>query len=135
MPDTWDPAVKAAKKILGPKGKLPDFPPNIAKTASNLGKSWNGFVAAQKALEAAYGAHLKNWDLYQGAHLSFIDDMERSNLGLDAKNKDDAKKISEAKKPLMTSLHKMDNEHKANLTKFQNLGSHVRIVAGFVEPN
>lgn len=133
MAGTWADAVKAAMKILGPGGKIPAFPSNIVKTTNDLGKSWNDFVAAQKTLQSAYSEHLRNWDKYQGARLAFIDDLGGGNLGLDPKKKDDAKKISEAKKPLLTYLHNADDRHKANLAKFQNLGSHVKAVVNFVE--
>lgn len=105
----WTDAVKDAMKILGPKGKIPEFPKTIASTGEALGKSWDEFDKARKNLKTAFDSHIKDWDKYQGARLTYIDDIERDSLGLDPKDKAESRKIVEARKPLLKYLLAFDN--------------------------
>ncbi len=133
MANTWADAVKAAMKILGTKGKIPEFPKTIINTGYALGKSWEEFDQARKSLKEKFDAHQKNWDKYQGARLTYIDDIESDNLGLDPKDKAENRKIVEAKKPLLGYLNKVDKEHEEHFNNFKKLSSHVTTIVNFVE--
>jgi hypothetical protein len=131
----WADAVKAAMKILGPKGKIPDFPKTLYSTGDALGKSWEEFVQARKNLKEKFDAHIKDWDKYQGARLTYIDDIERGNLGLNQNDKAEGRKIVEARKPLLKYLTTSDKWHQDNFNKFKKLSSHVTTLVDFVEPD
>ena len=131
----WTDAVKAAMKILGTKGKIPDFPTTISTTGYALGKSWDEFDKARKDLKEKFDTHLKDWDKYQGARLTYIDDIERDSLGLDPKDKAENRKIVEARKPLLKYLLASDKWHEDNFNNFKKLSSHVAAIVNFVEPD
>lgn len=135
MANTWADAVKAAMKILGTKGKIPDFPQTIFNTGTALGKSWKEFDEARKSLKEKFDAHQTNWDKYQGARLAYIDDLERDNLGLDPKDKAENCKIVEARKPLFGYLNKSHKEHEDHFNNFKKLSSQVTTIINFVETN
>ena len=134
MADAWENAVKAAKKILGPNGKIPEFPPTINKTGVALGKSWDEFVEARKKLKEQFDAHLTKFDQYQGARFAYIDVLERDNLGLNPKDKAENSKIAEAKKPLLGVLNKWHKAHEDHLNDFKKLNGPLSTILNFVEP-
>lgn len=107
MAKTWDDVSKAAMQILGPQGKIPpEITSAVGKSATASQKSWAEFEAARKSLKDALDAHEEKYENYLGALRAQVDDVNKDNLGLDPeKNKEDAKKIADARKLLVGYLN------------------------------
>lgn len=92
---TWDSAVDAAMKILGKKGKIPDKL-NQDKHRAGLVRCFKEYNEAVDNLQSK----IKNFhDLMsdrEDATKKAREAINKSSLGLDAKNDDDKKKIEQA---------------------------------------
>lgn len=100
MADSWDSVSKAAMKILGEKGKIPKISPGIAKARAADDKSFEAFDKAREELKAKLLATQNTREAVKDGISQFQDEIDESDLGLDPKSKDDAKKIAEARKIL-----------------------------------
>src|SRR5262249_21283887 len=103
MSATWDQARADALKILGDKGEVPKSPDAIDKSAKNRSKAWDEFHKSQGALEAKLEATENANDAARNALKLFLAKIEKSDFNLNSKNKDDLKKIQQARK-LLTGL-------------------------------
>jgi fumarylacetoacetate (FAA) hydrolase family protein len=103
-PRAWDAAVKAAEKILGDKAKIPKWPATIDKAMSTDDKSFGEFSKVRDELKQKLLATQNTREALKNATSQFQDEIEESNLGLNPKDKADAKKIADGRKPLMDVL-------------------------------
>ena len=103
MSATWDQARADALKILGDKGEVPKSPDAIDKAAKNRSKAWDEFHKSQGALEAKLEATENANDAARNALKLFLAKIEKSDFNLNSKDKDDLKKIQQARK-LLTDL-------------------------------
>jgi hypothetical protein len=131
MADDWDGAVKDAMKILGEKGKIPKIPGNISKTMNASDKAYEDFKKIRDELKAKVLA-LQNADSARKDSISqYQDEIDEDDLGLDPKNKDDAKKIADARKILSSALQdKMDIDDQ-NIKNLKELDKHLMSLANY----
>jgi hypothetical protein len=126
MANTWEDAKKAAMQILGPKGKIPEPSKTIVKAVEESRDSWAEFEAARQSLKDALDTHQKKFDKYLGALRSEVDAINKDNLGLDPKNKEDAKKIAAARKPLVKYVNGMVQKHEGEFNDLKKLNAPVK---------
>jgi len=95
MADDWDDAQKKALKILGDKGKVPE--PKMKSYNDGATKAWNAFDKARDDIEAKLTDLEGAFEKISGGIDQYEAKLEKDNLGLDPKDKEDAKKIDQAK--------------------------------------
>ena len=105
MSAIWDKAKGDALKILGAKGNVPDMPDTVEKAADVMGKADDEFVKGRKALEANVLALENANDGVVNSLKQFVAKIETSDFGLDLKNKDDLRKILQARQMLLAKLN------------------------------
>jgi len=96
----WESIKAAALKILGDNGDVPDMPPNIDLADNDIKMAGRGFDQSRQDLEAKLLDLQNAFDLLTNALKQFSAKIEKSDFGLDAKNKDDQKKIAKARQML-----------------------------------
>jgi len=103
----WDKPKKDALDILGDKGKVPELPDNVDKSATDWDQAED---AARKVvadlLDKMLAMENAN-DACRNALKQFANKIDKDNLGLDPKSKDDAAKLAKARKILSDSLDTM----------------------------
>jgi len=100
MAGHWEDAVKSAMKILGDKGKIPK-PGSVQQKASVADKkALDEFKKSRDDLKSKLLALQNAAESHKNAISQFQDEIDADDFGLNLKDKDDAKKITEAKKLL-----------------------------------
>jgi hypothetical protein len=80
-------------KILGPNGKIPEFPRTILATEEAVKNAWSEFDKARKDFKEKFDAYQTSFDKSEGTRTAFKDDVEGGNLGLNPKDKTENHKI------------------------------------------
>ena len=101
MSAIWDKAKADALKILGNKGEVPDLPGSVDSAGDTLGKANGEFDKAREALEAKVLAVQNANDGVSNSLKQFRAKIEKSDFKLDSKDKDDQKKIQQARDALV----------------------------------
>ena len=104
MSAEWDKTVAAAQKILGKDGKVPDMPANVQKSADAMGKTNEEFDKSREEVEGKLVELQNANDAVKNGLKQFLAKIEKDDLGLDPKKKDDLKKIQQARKMLTDRL-------------------------------
>jgi hypothetical protein len=129
----WDKAKAEALKILGDKGKVPDVPDTIGKAADSKGKASDEFdksrEACEKKLEAVENAN----DALKNATKQFLAKIEKSDFGLDSKDKEELKKIQKARQVLTDTLDAAIKRREDEDKELDELDKHL-IQLGKYEP-
>jgi hypothetical protein len=121
----YDKAKAAAEKILGKSAKVPDLPPGIEKAFDAKIKANEAFDKSREDLEAKLVEVQNANDGVKNLANQFEAKMEKEDFGLDTKNKDDVKKIQQARK-IMTDVLKTGTKNLADDDKILNeLDKHV----------
>ena len=121
----WDNAVKAAMKILGDKGKIPKVNPAIAKARTVDEKAFDEFSKVRDELKKKVLASRDAQQLAKDAIEQYQDEIVESNLGLNARDKEDLKKIQEARKVLSDALQDSIDIADSNLKNLRELDKHL----------
>ena len=100
----WRKPKQDALKILGNKGKVPDVPDSVEKSAEQFEKAIGAFLKAVADLEEKILTMENANDAQKNALKQFANKMDKDNLGLDPKSKEDGAKITKAQKLLAGSL-------------------------------
>jgi len=100
----WDIAKAAALKILGKDGEVPDMPDIVQTAADNMGKASDAFDKCREDCEAKLLALQNANDAVRNSLKQFQAKIDASDFKLDSKNKDDLKKIQQARKLLSDRL-------------------------------
>jgi hypothetical protein len=100
MASKWDGPTKDAMKILGDQGKVPKWPSSIVKAEAEDDKSYVAYQKTRDELKVKLLATQNTRQALKDAISQLQDEVDESDLGLDPKNKDDAKKIKDAQKVL-----------------------------------
>src|SRR5258706_3898543 len=96
MAMSYDAAKAAALKALGKDAKLPT-PPSAIKTAADQdSKAYDAFDKSRKELEAKVLALQDADSSWKNALKQYGEMLQENDFGLDANDKDDAKKIEAA---------------------------------------
>ena len=104
MPFEWDKTKAAALKILGKDGDVPDPPANLLKAVDSVKSTDDNFNKGREDLEAKILAMQNANDATKNSLKQFQASLTKSDYGLDPKNKDDAKKIEQARKIILDRL-------------------------------
>ena len=125
MGATWDNAVKSAKKVLGDKAKVPDFPKSIPKSLQELSKVWDQFDKDRQQLKKSLLALKQKEDSTMEVFEQFEDEIDEDDFGLDTKNKDDLAKIKDGRKILHDALQVSVDTGTENSKNLRELDKHL----------
>jgi chromosome segregation ATPase len=100
MSAEWDKAKAAALKVLGKDAEVPDMPDVVEKAADTVGKALEEFDKVREQCEGKVLALQNANDAVKNALKQFEAKIEKSDFKLDAKNKENLKKIQQARKLL-----------------------------------
>lgn len=131
MPGDWDSAVKAAQKILGDKAKIPEWPSKIDKADKDDIEKWLGFNKGRDSLKDQLVDVQDSNDALKNALSQFQDEVHESNLGLDPKNKEDKKKITDAQKILNKCLQDRIKSKEDNDKNLKELDKHLMSIINY----
>jgi predicted nucleic acid-binding Zn-ribbon protein len=121
----WDKTKADAMKILGKDGDVPDKPATIDKALTDFGKAYEKFKKSSEGIEKDILALENSNDEIKNALKQFQATISKSDLGLDPKKKEDAKKIQQARKILMDRITVGMKRHDTNEKDFDELDKHV----------
>jgi peptidoglycan hydrolase CwlO-like protein len=123
-PKSWSEAKPAAMKILGDKAKLPE-------PKANFGKIFADFKVADKEYDAAVDVlqdKILNLQNTMSAAKNVLQQLEdkvmSSDFGLDPKDKEDKKKIDDAKKLLNDYFTEQIGNADDNIKNLDDLDKH-----------
>ena len=131
MIDGWDKAQKAALKILGDDGKIPKPKATLDKADAAGVKAWEAVCKAREQLEDLIEKLLDTDSACVNALEDFRDTIDSDDLGLDPKNKDDAKKLKDAKATLFECIDDALDRAKNNMTNERELKKHLQNIANY----
>src|ERR1700723_1122448 len=97
----WSDQAKQAQKILGSKGSIPDPNADIIKANKHVGDLFAELDDERNTLTDLLNRMEKYLNYFQDQLKKFRASVDKDNLGLNPKDKDDAKKIDEAKAILL----------------------------------
>jgi len=121
----WDNAVKNAKKVLGDKAKVPDFPKSIPKSMQELNKTWDQFDKDREQLKKSLLVVKQKQDSTMEVFEQFEDEIDEDDFGLDTKNKDDLAKIKDGRKILHDALQVSIDNGTDNNKNLRELDKHL----------
>jgi septal ring factor EnvC (AmiA/AmiB activator) len=117
--------VKAAMKVLGDKGKIPKFSPAIPKAGTADEKTYEEFKKVRDELKKKLLATQDSGEALKDAIEQYQDDINENDLGLNARDKDDAKKIAAARKILSDRLQESIDLQETNGKNLRELDRHL----------
>ena len=123
--DDWNNAVKAAMKILGDKGKIPKINPAITKAGTADAKTYDEFKKGREELKKKVLASQDSGEALKDAIEQYQDEINEDDLGLDPRDKDDAKKIAAARKILSDRLQDSIDVAETNSKNMRELDKHL----------
>jgi mannose-6-phosphate isomerase class I len=127
----WDKAVAAATKILGDKAKIPKLGSAIPKAVAAEDKAFDAFDKVRQDLKAKVLGEQNALQALKDAIVQFQDEIDEDDLGLDPKNKDDAKKIDSARKILSGALQEKIDQKNDNIKDFRELDKHLMNIVNY----
>jgi hypothetical protein len=130
MANDWESAKDKALKLLGDKGKLPDDK-FVYKVNDELMKSSDDFHKKRDDFEDVLSDCQAMLLKYSNAIDQLEAKIEGDDLGLDKKNKDDAKKIAAAKKVLTSCLKDIESKMDAGIKGLKEAGRHLILLAKY----
>lgn len=125
MADTWEAATKSAMKILGDKGKVPKIPSTVPKAYDATEKAYVEFNKVRQDLKSKLLLLQNASSAHKNAMSQFQDMVDEDNLGLNRKDKDDAKKIADAQKVLSGYIKEAMDDADTNLKNYKELDKHL----------
>jgi hypothetical protein len=130
---TWETAKASAMKVLGEKGKIPE-PKTLDKASEGLDKAFEAFSKSRDDLEEKLVGLQDADSAVSHAFDQFGTLVEKSDLGLDPKSKDDAKKIAQAKKILTDYVNVVTKAQEANNKNLKELDKHMILLSKYKPP-
>lgn len=118
-------AKAAAEKILGKEGNVPDLPAPIDKAKEAFDKAYEAFEQAKDELEAKLLEMENANSAAKNAIKQFRAKIEKEDFDLDEKNKDQAKKIQQARKILLADLDEHLGASSRNEKTLDELDKHL----------
>jgi hypothetical protein len=100
----WDKAKAAALKILGKDAEVPDMPDVCQKAADAVGKAQEEFDKAREGCEDKVLALQNSNDAVKNALKQFEAKIEKNDFKMDTHNKENLKKVQQARKLLTDAL-------------------------------
>lgn len=133
MANSWDVARASAAKVLGDKAKIPE-PKAPNKALDVAGKAFDAFDKSRDDIEAKLLDLQNSFGAVKNAFDQFGAIIEKSDFGLDKKNKDDAKKIADAQKILGDYIGEVDDAQSANVKMLGELDKHIILLSKYKPP-
>jgi hypothetical protein len=130
---TWEQAKAGALKILGDKGQIPD-PKAVDKASTAMDEAFAAFDKSRSDLEEKLLALQDSDSSVSHAYDQFGTLVEKSDLGLDSKNKDDAKKIVQAREILTDYVGQVVKAQEANNKNLKELDKHMILLSKYRPP-
>ena len=118
-------------KILGDKGKIPKINPAIAKANTADQKTCEEFKKGREELKKKVLAVQDSGEALKDAIEQYQDDINEDELGLNARDKDDAKKIVAARKVLSDRLQESIDVQDTNKKNLRELGKHLMNIVNY----
>ena len=129
----WESAVKQAMKVLGNKARIPDYPKSIEKSALDYNKAVDEFWNRKDQLRKLLVEAKKKMDGLSEDVEAFQAQIDRENFALNSSDKDELKKIKEARKILHANLQEaLDDETEVN-NGLRELDKHLNNMDGYVD--
>jgi hypothetical protein len=125
MSAIWAKAKADALKILGSKADVPDPPDTIQKAHETLTKAWEEFNKSRTDIEAKSLAVQNANDAVINAMQQFMAKIEKADFKLDSKNKDELKKIQQARKLLTDVTNVPLKDYKDDDKMLEQLDKHI----------
>ena len=129
--DDWNNVVKAAMKVLGDGGKIPKLNPAIEKAGTADQKTYDEFKKVRDELKKKVLATQDSGEALKDAIEQYQDDINENDLGLNAKDKDDAKKIAAARKILSDRLQESIDLQEENGKNLRELDKHLMSIMNY----
>jgi len=131
MAEGWDNATKQAMKVLGNKGKIPDGKPVWKFFDDVVAKAFDAFAKVRDDLEAK----LTDLEGQEARFSSMIDQFEaklqKDNLGLNEKDKEESKTIDKARDILLEYLNSCSKASDANIKNLKDAGRHLILLSKY----
>ena len=127
----WEKGKAVALKILGSEGKVPDIPNALDKADGDFENASNAFEKSRYVVYQKIQALQNSNDLWAKVLKQYLAKVEASDLGLDPKNKDDAKKIKEAKAVLTDALKMLMKHFADRANKLGELNKHIEELGNY----
>jgi len=101
----WDIVKAAAVKLLGPDAEVPDMPDSVQTAADAMGKASGEFDKARADCEAKLLVLENSNDAVRNGLKQLLAKVEKSDFKLNPKEKDNAKKIAQARALLVAKVN------------------------------
>jgi hypothetical protein len=134
MAKDWDSIKAEALKILGPKAKIPEPKGNLHKTRDHFTKAVAAFVKSRGDLEDKVLEMQDGLSSATNLYKQLLAQVEKSDFGLDEKNKDDAKKIDQAEKLISDFINERLKGWTQDIKDLDELDKHMIQLAKY-KPN
>jgi len=131
MADTWNDASKQAMKILGDKGKIPDFKTVLKFNVDVIGKALQTFYKARDDLETQMTDLEGMAEKLSGMIDQFEAKLERDDLELNEKDKEEAKTIAKAKEILSGYLDDCSKVCDSNIKGLKDAARHLILLSKY----
>jgi hypothetical protein len=129
----WDKAVKDATKVLGDKGKIPKWSTKIDKAGASEDKAYDSFDKVRQELKTKLVADQDACGALKDAFSQFQDEIVESNLGLNPKDKDEKKKIDDARAVLSGKLQQWMDTEDDNFKNLKELDKHLMSLINYAK--
>ena len=131
MADSWNEATKQAMKILGSKGKIPDIKPLFKYNADVIAKTWATFEKMRDDLDAKIAEIEGQYEKLSGMYDQFEAKVEKDNLGLNEKDKEELKQIDQARDILTDVLHTSEKICDDNIKTLKEVARHLILLSKY----
>jgi hypothetical protein len=123
-----------AKKILGDKAEFPAEKPEMSKLQEEYGKKRDAFDEARTKLEDAIQEFENAITTFENGLKTNRAAYEKEDFGLDAKDKEDKKKIDKALKIFMDFFAKIDKNVSDRFKEIDELNKHAIQLRKYTPP-
>lgn len=125
MSSSWEATKAAAMKILGKGGEIPDPKGSFSKSSAELQKAFEAFYKSRSDLEEKL-LDVENANAAgKNVLRQFGEKIDKSTLGLDPRDKEEAKKIEQARKLLLDFVDGATAVLDDNDSKLDELDKHL----------
>ena len=130
----WDPYVQKALKIVGGNGYVPDEPDSLQKAINDVEDAMEEFDNGRKDLQTKVKALKTPGNEAQQGLRQYLAEVQKSDFGLDLKNKDDAKKVLQARAVLVGPINEAITAFAKYSKDVDELNKHVEELGDYKPP-
>ncbi|MBV9757750.1 MAG: hypothetical protein JO047_11890 [Alphaproteobacteria bacterium] len=129
-----DTTQQQAQKILGDKAQFPPEKPDMDKLQDDYGKAFQAFDDARSKLEDAVQDFENAISSFENGLKTNRAAYDKEDFGLDPKNPDDKKKITQALKLFMDFFAKIEKRVQDRYKEIEELNKHAIQLAKYKAP-